>query len=113
MKTYRAMVIRVQRTEVVYSTDIHNIPAESEDEARREAELILPRLPGVEDEGWCESEPETSLLPPEIRQVWDEAEYIKEYFPWLEPVLRARADDHADGSGSSPESDQGRPVSEV
>jgi hypothetical protein len=78
MKNYHVTVIRTMRTEVVYTAEICAILAESEDEARRKAELALPRLSGVEDEGWSESEPETTLSPPEIIHVVDEAELLDE-----------------------------------
>ena len=74
MKTYEATVIRVRRTEVVYTAVIQGIRAESEDDARRKAELALARLPGIKDERWWRSDPETTLGPPEIIHVEDEAE---------------------------------------
>ena len=43
-------VRRVRRSEVVYVADIYGMEAESEAEARLNAEAILPRLPGVKDE---------------------------------------------------------------
>ena len=73
MKTYRVTVRRVERTEVVYATDLGGVHAESEEEARRKAEAVLHRLPGIEDEGWSEGESETTLGPPEIVDVEDES----------------------------------------
>jgi hypothetical protein len=75
LRTYRLTERRARRSEVVYVADIYGIEAESEAEARLNAEAILPRLPGVKDERWSDSEPETTLSPPEIIEMAEEVEF--------------------------------------
>lgn len=85
MKTFRVTVRRVERTEVMYAADIGGVQAESEEEAIRKAAAVLELLPGVENERWSESEAETTLDPPEIDGVEDEAGLAA----WLREVREA------------------------